>query len=64
MKLWIAREENNDLKLFEDKPTYHNIIETWMTPHDSYFLCYLDEKEFPEVTFGNSPQEIELKLIK
>lgn len=64
MKMWIAREENHDLKLFEDKPIYHHIVEAWLTPYDYSFLGYLDEMEFPEVTFENSPIEVELKLIE
>ena len=59
MKLWIARDEGGILCLFETKP-FLNIKSDWDSD-DNYFV--IDENQFPEVTFENSPQEVELKLI-
>ncbi len=63
MKLWIARDKQDYLGLYYEKPTWkeHGLvqIEDW---YDGGFLGYLDNNEFPEVTFENSPQEVELTL--
>ena len=63
MKLWIARNEDGDLSLFRDKPVYDDIGHFWR----SYFECSIGELDyhiFSEVTFENSPREIELKLVE
>jgi hypothetical protein len=59
MKLWIARDKNGVLALFDDVPTQKNGIF-----YDPFYdvVLMLPKKEFPEVTFENSPQEVELKL--
>lgn len=46
-----------------------NFFDTWEEPTEFYdddysFHVYIPEKLFPDVTFENSPQEVELKLIK
>ena len=65
MKLWIARDKSGDLCLFRKKPIYRYSYnfkhEDWF---DGDFLTVIDSKSFPEITFENSPQEVELKLIK
>jgi hypothetical protein len=57
MKFWIARDKYG-LWLLETKPYIRNDM----------FTCdgnvyRIDDDLFPEVTFKNSPQEIELKLV-
>lgn len=63
MKLWIARDSYG-LWLFDNK-TKNVIIngDKWCKPviGNRYTL---DDKLFPEITFENSPQMIEIKLIK
>ena len=60
MKLWIARDKDGSLFLYYEKPYKCR----------SLFLCdvdngmCLDRTQFPEVTFENSPQEVELKLVE
>lgn len=68
MKLWIARRKSGNLYLFFNKPS--------LSEHNKWFVftngnhCYvdtgikIDASEYKEVTFENSPQEIELKLVK
>ena len=59
MKLWIARDENGGLYLHFAKPT------------TDYGKCYftstravvISRELFPEVTFENSPQQVEIKLV-
>lgn len=62
MKLWIARNISGKLTLFEEEPyVVDGDWGTWRT----YGSCMVIDKElFPEVTFENSPQKVELKLIK
>lgn len=69
MKLWIARDICNiSLKLFFEKPTEQE--GKWVVKHlDKKFnrMFYGDNISinnalFPEVTFENSPQEVELRL--
>ena len=60
MKLWIARDKDSDeLYLYKQKPTLTNGC--FFYDNDSWEI---DEENFPEVTFENSPQEVELKLVE
>lgn len=64
MKLWIARDkaENNKgiVCLFTKKPIFYAYHENqW---HGEGEL-YLGRDVFPEVTFENSPKEVELNLL-
>lgn len=61
MKLWIARDYTG-LWAFSERPD---------KKHDEFIsatiyckIYQLDSELFPEVTFENSPQEVELKLVK
>lgn len=58
MKLWIARDKSGFLHLHEEKPTLDG--EYWLSNGSWTFI---DLEYFPEVTFENSPQEVELKLV-
>lgn len=63
MKLWIARTKGSFKKgyliISEKKPFYNEYIDDWVSFSGR---IYINNKEFPEVTFENSPQEVELKL--
>lgn len=62
MKLWIARNKNNALALYTEEPMlYYN--EYYEEPYKSQRID-LDENLFPEVTFENSPQQVEFKFVK
>jgi hypothetical protein len=58
MKLSIARDKNGTLTLHESEPYCR--FNTW---HNGNQEFYLNNKLFPEVTFENSPQQVEIKLI-
>lgn len=64
MQLWIARAESGDLKLYQTEPQQEVSMLTggiyWNDRLDSYKI---DDRLFPEVTFENSPMEVELKLV-
>ena len=58
MKLYITRDKIGTLTVHESEP--YCLFSNW---HNSKQEFYLDSGLFPEVTFENSPQEVELKLI-
>lgn len=60
MKLWIARDKSGGLWLFKNKPIYTVF---WKDTFENN-IGELDYRLFPEITFENSPQEVELKLTK
>lgn len=62
MKLWIARDRDNSLALFKTKPINHADT-CWIPREDVDCGSYinLQESEFPEITWENSPKEFELK---
>ncbi|MEE0968257.1 MAG: hypothetical protein U0M06_02650 [Clostridia bacterium] len=62
MKLWIARDSYG-LWLFRKKPTKYlsNGDKCFNKVGNTRYI--IDSTLFPEVTFENSPQEVELKLV-
>lgn len=67
MKLWVARNKSGTLVLWFNKPVKQG--DAWYS-NDGFFI--LDSVQsptfgevipFPEVTFENSPQMVELKLV-
>lgn len=62
MKCYIARDIDNCLWLFRNRKPTKNKYGYYIT---KYMDCMeLDNTWFPEVTFANSPQEVELKLVE
>lgn len=60
MKMWIARDLRfNGLYLYKEKPVLDGNM--WFSEDYPYTI---DNLLFPEVTFENSPMEVELKLKK
>lgn len=68
MELWIARDEIGYLTVFQKMPykrydpftrKYHWCI----TSSSGNYMC-LPDSLFPEVTFENSPLQVELKLVE
>ena len=69
MKMWICRNERGYLSLFDHKPEYNEVIDMWgirwLCHEDDIDMGYgISKKNFPEVTFENSPQEVELVIKK
>lgn len=60
MKLWVARDKDGELYLYDAHPKKNS---EFFGCQFGYKSMLLDERVFPEVTFENSPQEVELKLI-
>lgn len=61
MKLWIARDMDGLLYLYDNIPEKHS---EFFLPYTGYNGILLDDEMFSEVTFENSPQEVELNLVK
>lgn len=62
LKLWVARDKAG-LYLFRETPKKdEKNPEYWDTPYHGYLQIRGDR--FPFVTFENSPQQVELKLIE
>ena len=61
MKLWIARDRDNSLALFKTRPINHADL-CWIPREDVDCGNYINlpESEFSEITFENSPKEIEI----
>ena len=60
MKMYIARDPKGIICLHLDKPTLRNDAIGWLSSD----WIILDEDLFPEVTFENSPMEVELVIKK
>ena len=60
MEWWLARDRDGVLCLFDYKP-FENEYGCWAT----YGNCYIiDDDLFSEITFENSPREVEIKIKK
>ena len=68
MKLFIARDKDGTLCLYDKEPKLSEEIEgVWVSSQygDEFInVVVLPSEYFPEVTLDNSPQEVELKLVK
>lgn len=63
MKLWIARDEDGFLGLYRTQPILNKERYRYNEEWDGDYISPLPKSFFPEVTFENSPQEIELNLV-
>jgi hypothetical protein len=61
MKLWIARDKDGELYLYPSKPRKGDYRFACGYVYEDYIN--LDGDEFSKVTFENSPQEVEIKLV-
>ena len=63
MKLWIARDRGGALGLYRNRPIKNGgFFNEYDEEGDK--RIWLGRSKFPEVTFENSPMEVELKLIE
>ena len=62
MELWIARDKDGSLYLYNQRPVLNTLInEVWeCTKFGNWYD--IDNTLFPEVTFENSPQLVEINL--
>lgn len=66
MKFWIARDEDGSLWMYDDEPI--KIKNFWGVNREKNIdlkpAMPLQDWHFPEVTYENSPQMVEIKLVK
>lgn len=62
MKLWIARDLDGDLWLYNRK--LEKKFGGFIPIDNNCDIMSIDNDLYPEVTYENSPQEVELKLVK
>ena len=60
MALYLARDTDGELKLFDQYPIEMN---GWFSPQRGYETLKLDEGMFPEITFENSPRKVKIELL-
>lgn len=60
MELWIARNIDNTLVLFQSKPIINNNAEWGEILNED--CMFIPEYLYQEVTFENSPQKVKLIL--
>lgn len=64
MRLWIARDKAGFLWVYTNKPSKEDAFFLAAEGDPLHKMMNIDETEFPEITFENSPQQVELKLIE
>ena len=64
MKLWITRDLSNNLSLFSNKPKLQFVDNYSKQLWVGDVVANLNSNLFPEVNYGNSPQQVVIKLVK
>lgn len=62
MIFWVARSLDNSILLCTEKMFFDKQFKEWGSYYGSFLR--LPKECFPEVTFENSPQQVEIKLVK
>lgn len=61
MKMWIARDESGAIFIHRHKPEQRKYDRKGIVWESTdYWQLY--HRDYPEVTFGNSPMEVELVI--
>jgi hypothetical protein len=63
MKMWIARDKSGLLALYKCEPKRDG---DFFSEYDTggHYGIFINRNNFPEVTFENSPMEVELVIKK
>lgn len=61
MKMWITRDKVGYLTMHNIEPFWSEYKRTWTNQNVEYGA--LPHNWFPELTFENSPKEVEIKLL-
>ena len=67
MKFWIARDLTGNVWAYRNKPIFNeetNEFESDTADLEHLDFMYLGVDVLPELTFENSPQQVEINLIK
>ena len=63
MELWIARDKNGSLYLYDKKPLKHEDFGFFESLDSNGYQFQISCKYFPEVTFENSPKQVKMELV-
>ncbi len=61
MSIWIARDKNGSLWVYEAKPWRGPDGKFKLEQHNSEYMKVNDSNQYPEVTWENSPKELVVK---
>ena len=67
MKFWVARDFDGSLWMYDDEPVLRSEKSWGVRPKpkgETKPAKPLQDWYFPEITFENSPQQVEIKLVK
>ena len=64
MEMYLARSKKGELKLFRWMPEYSERFDMWYEEHLEDGYGNMPDTKYPEVTFDNSPMEVELVIKK
>ena len=59
-KLWVARDNNGKLYLYNEKPEYYNDLKVWFSGR---ICAKLDNNLLPYLTWEDEPIEVEPRQI-
>lgn len=59
-KLWVARDNNGKLYLYNEKPKYYNDLKVWFS---GKMCAKLDNNIFPDLTYEDEPLEVMLTPV-
>lgn len=60
--MWIARDKDGKVTLYDSKPCLDEDIEKWQGNQFGYRCWSMPSFICPEITFENSPREVEFKF--
>ena len=58
--VWIARDKNGTLAIFENKPIL-DYDDAWYCEYSDEVFNTINSEMFPEITFENSPKQLIIK---
>lgn len=62
--MYLARNKAGALRFFRWTPEYNEELDMWYEEHFEDGYGNFESDDYSEVTFENSPMEVELKLIE
>ena len=64
IKGYIARDKNNELHFFNEKPYREHPVLWWKTKNEVQDMLYIDSDIFPELKWEDEPIQVELFIKK
>lgn len=61
--MYVARDENNGLWLFTEKPERNTLHRYWFSDYGEIMELDAHSTQFKELTWNDEPIKVELKLV-